>query len=49
LSKWISDEILKRYVDFFWKQTILDAFEEYKEKVTERFMSIVRDKINNLI
>jgi hypothetical protein len=49
LTKWVNEEILKKYINFFWKQTILDAFEEHNDKVTDRFINIIRNKINDLV
>jgi len=49
LTKWISDEIIIRYCNYFWKKTIVDAFEFYKDKVSDDFINIVKRRIENII
>ena len=45
LTKWISEDILKYWSDYLWKQTVLDAFEFYKDIVSDDF----REKVKNIL
>jgi len=55
LTKWIykdkekKDLILTRFCNYFWKKTIIDAFEFYKDKVRDDFINIVKERIKNIV
>ena len=55
LTKWIykdkkkKDLILTRFCNYFWKKTIIDAFEFYKYKVSDDFINFIKERINNIV
>ena len=48
LTKWITEDIAEYWVNYFWKETILDAFEFYKDRVSRRYRNIVKDILEKL-
>ena len=49
LTKWISDEILTRYCNYFWRETIINAFEFHKNRVNKNFIELIKERVGNII
>ena len=47
LTKWVNEEIISIWESYFWKETILDAFDFYKDRVSERFRKEIFNLLNN--
>jgi len=49
LTKWVSEDIIKYWYNYFWEKVILDAFETYKDNVSDRFRNQIKNMINDLL
>jgi len=44
ISRWYTDEMLKKWIDFFGKDLILEAAEKYKEEIWKKYSWIFEKK-----